>query len=225
MEKKNKRSVVLLGGGFSDGEYLELDEFLLQTVETKRPRVCFVPTASGDSLGYIERFYTGMSNYEADLCHLELFRRTVTDLDAYLREVDIVYVGGGNTANMLAVWRLHGLDSALWKAYERGVVLAGISAGAACWFEACLTDSFGALASLRDGLKILPGSFCPHYDTEENRAEIYGDAIMSGLLPSGIGLDDGVAVRYEDETLVEVCHSNSQRGVHYVSSPPVHGAN
>ena len=134
------RTIVLLGGGFSDQEHLDVDEFLVESSPVPRPTICFVPTASGDSQGYVERFYDGMSRFECTLTHLDLFRRTVVDLDAFLAEQDIVYVGGGNTANLLAIWNLHGLDVALTKAYRRGTVLAGISAGSACWFDACLTS-------------------------------------------------------------------------------------
>lgn len=212
----HQRSLVLLGGGFSDNEYPELDRFLLGISDAERPRVCFVPTASGDSRGYIERFYSGLSGYNCVLTHLELFRRDVADLDDYLSRVDIIYVGGGNTANLLEVWRLHALDTVLRRAYERGTVLAGISAGAACWFEACLTDSFGPLAPLNDGLGILPGSFCPHYDTEEGRAGTFSGHIDRGHLPPGIGLDDGVAVRYTDETVTSVYNAREGRTVHEV---------
>ncbi|MGO1827924.1 Type 1 glutamine amidotransferase-like domain-containing protein [Candidatus Corynebacterium faecigallinarum] len=154
------RSIVLLGGGFSEDEYREVDEYLLGTVQVPTPKVCFIPTASGDSAGYVDRFYEGVSRYDCELTHLELFRRDATDPSEVVGASDIIYVGGGNTANMLSVWRLHSLDTLLVEAYRRGTVLAGISAGAACWFEACLTDSFGPLAPLNDGLGLLTGSFC-----------------------------------------------------------------
>lgn len=115
---------------------------------------------------------------------------------------------------MLTIWRLHGIDTALGQAYEHGTVFAGISASAACWFEACLTDPLGALASRQDGVQILPGSFCPHYDTEEDRAEVFADAITRRLLPPGIGLDNGVAVRYTNKTLVDVYSVADQRTIH-----------
>ncbi|MGF3055275.1 Type 1 glutamine amidotransferase-like domain-containing protein [Microbacterium sp. YY-01] len=217
--KTSKRSIVLLGGGFSDNEYPELDQFLLETSGAQRPRVCFIPTASGDSRGYIERFYNGLSDYNCDLAHLELFRRDVSDFDDFLDRMDIIYVGGGNTANMLEIWRLHKLDAALCRAYERGTVLAGISAGAACWFEACLTDSFGPLAVLNDGLGLIPGSFCPHYDSEVDRAATYSDFIRRGLLAPGVGLDDGVAIRYIDETVADVFSAQEGRSAHFVDSP------
>jgi peptidase E len=212
----NGRTVVLLGGGFSDQEYLDLDEFLLDSHPAARPRVCFVPTASGDSKGYVERFYDGLSGLHCERTHLELFRRSVTDLDGFLEEQDIVYVGGGNTANMLHIWRLHGLDSALRRAYARGIVLSGISAGSACWFEACLTDSFGTLEPLNDGLGLLPGSFCPHYNSEVERPAAFAEAIAAGALPHGHALDDGAAVRYRNEEVEEVYRCASSARLHTV---------
>lgn len=211
------RTVVLLGGGFSDQEHRELDDFLIESASVTAPRICFVPTASGDSKGYVERFYDGMAGYGCALSHLDLFRRSVVDLDAFLAEQDIVYVGGGNTANLLAVWRLHGLDRALRRAYDRGTVLAGISAGAACWFESCLTDSFADLSPFPDGLGLLPGSFCPHHNTEPGRPEAYRDAVSRGALAPGWALDDGVAARFCDEQLDVVFRVEPTADLHAVS--------
>ena len=211
------RTVVLLGGGFSDHEYVELDNYLIAAAPTSEPRICFVPTASGDSKGYVERFYDGLSGSGCALSHLDLFRRSVVDLDAFLAEQDVVYVGGGNTANLLAIWHLHGLDSALRRAYARGTVLAGISAGSSCWFDSSLTDSFGGLAPLRDGLGLIPGSFCPHYNTERERPQIYREAVRAGSLPPGLGLDDGAAARFTNEELVDVYRALPAANLHEVS--------
>jgi peptidase E len=139
-----------------------------------------------------------------DLDVLQLFARTVDDVDSLVRDQDVVIVGGGNTANMLAIWRLHGVDRALRAAYEGGTVLTGWSAGCICWFEGGTTDSFTPeLGALHDGLGFLQGSACPHYDSETRRPLVYAREIAAGLVP-GIALDDGVAARYEDECLVEV---------------------
>ena len=120
----------------------------------------------------------------------------------------MIYVGGGNTANMLAIWRVHGVDKALKKAWEAGVVLAGSSAGANCWFDASLTDSFGPnLDPLKDGLKLLPGSFCPHYDSESLRRPRYEEVVGSGALPGGYAADDGVGVLFNGHDLEEVVAS------------------
>ena len=121
---------------------------------------------------------------------------------------DVIYVGGGNTANMLAVWRVHGVDKLLREAWESGTVLCGVSAGAICWFEAGLTDSFGPdLQPLHGGLGFLPGSFCPHYDGEAARRPGFTSAIASGALPPGYAADDGVGVLFEGTALAEIAAS------------------
>ena len=146
----------------------------------ERPRVCFVPTASGDSAEYIAGFYAAFAR-RSEASHLALFARTVVDIEAMLLDQDVVYVGGGNTVNMLAVWRVHGVDRALRRAWESGVVMAGVSAGAICWFEGGTTDSFGPdLAGLSDGLGFLPGSFSPHYDGEPGRRPLFRRLVGGG---------------------------------------------
>jgi len=112
----------------------------------------------------------------------------------------VIYVGGGNTANMLAVWRVHGVDRALAEAWEQGVVLCGTSTGAICWFECGTTDSFGPIAPLHDGLGFLDGSACPHYDTEPQRRPRYLELVASGF-PGGYAIEDHAAVHFEGTEL------------------------
>src|SRR5439155_507767 len=146
------------GGSFSvEPEESLLDAYVLGLSAKPRPKICFVPTASGDSAMYITKFYEAFGD-RAEACHVGLFGRPRTDMASVLTSQDIIYVGGGNTANMLAVWRVHGVDRMLADAWERGVILTGVSAGMICWFEAGVTDSFGPLAALRDGLGLLPAS-------------------------------------------------------------------
>ncbi|MCX4633603.1 peptidase E [Streptomyces sp. RPA4-5] len=197
-------TLVLLGGGFSDDPDTLLDDFVRETAGRPRPKVCFLPTASGDAPGYIEKFHTAFGTRDCEPSHLELFRRTVTDLRAFVLAQDIVYVGGGNTANMLAVWRVHGLDGILREAYASGVLLCGISAGACCWFESAFSDSFGPPTPLADGLGLLPGSLCPHYDSEPERRPGYLAAVKDRALPAGWAVDDGAAGVFTDGRLVEV---------------------
>lgn len=194
--------IALLGGGFSIDPDPLLDDWLLGLVPTPRPRVCFLPTASGDAEAYVERFHAGLDD-RAETTTLRLFARDHRDPRSTLLAQDVIYVGGGNTANALAVWRVHGVDRAIVEAYRAGVLLCGISAGAICWFESCLTDSFGPVAVLRDGLGLLSGSACPHYDTEPARRPSYLRAVASGELPSGWALDDGAAALFTDGTLGE----------------------
>ncbi|MFJ4523616.1 Type 1 glutamine amidotransferase-like domain-containing protein [Streptomyces sp. NPDC088810] len=197
------RRVVLLGGGFSMDEDGLLDDWLLTHARNPRPRVCFVPTASGDAPGYVDRFLSAFRPRDCTPAVLPLFRRELDDdaLRAFLLAQDVVYVGGGNTANMLAVWRVHGVDRLLREACDRGTLLCGISAGANCWADAAHTDSFGPLASLRDGLGLLPGSVCPHYDSEPGRRTSYRQAVAGGTLPGGWALEDGVGALFTDGRL------------------------
>jgi len=184
-----------------------LHQYLLDLSGRERPRICFVGTASGDSESYVAGFYSTFARH-AEASHLTLFDRRIDDVAAFLLEQDVIFVGGGNTANMLAIWRVHGVDKALKAAWESGVVLAGPSAGAICWFEGGLTDSFGpALAPLNDGLKFLPGSFCPHYDSESLRRPRYEEVVGSGELPSGYAADDSVGILFNGRDVEEVVAS------------------
>ena len=195
------------GGGFSmEPENPVLDDFLLRLAGRPRPKVCFVPTASGDNPEYINRFQDVLSD-RAETSVLRLFTREHEDVRRFLLEQDIVYVGGGSTANLLAVWRAHGLPELLAEAADRGTVLAGISAGMNCWFQASVTDSFGPnLGPLLDGLGFVEGSACPHYDGEELRAGTYKSLVADGF-PPGYAADDGCALLFEDGRLADVVAS------------------
>lgn len=138
----DRHIVAMGGGGFSDEDPL-LDEFILGLSGRERPRVCFVPTASGDAAAYIERFYAAFTRRACEPSHLPLFQPPYPPIGELLLSQDVIYVGGGSTANMLAVWRIHGIDEVLRRAWERGTVLCGVSAGGLCWFQAGVTDSLG----------------------------------------------------------------------------------
>ncbi len=196
------RRIVACGG--RELWYPTLIDHVLSFAKRERPKVLFVPTASGDHDFYVRVFRMAFGGRPCDLDVLQLFSRTVDDIDALIRDQDVVIAGGGNTANMLAIWRLHGVDTALRAAYDGGTILTGWSAGCICWFEGGTTDSFTPdLGPLHDGLGFLKGSASPHYDSEARRPMVYAREIAAGL-PPGIALDDGVAARYEDERLVEV---------------------
>ena len=206
------------GGGFSMEPETTLDDYVLDLVDAELPRVCFLPTASGDSAEYTERFYQAFQG-RAEPTHLGLFARSVEDPTAFLLEQDVVYVGGGNTANMLAVWRTHGVDLALRRAWQEGVSLCGVSAGCLCGFEGGVTDSFGpALGPLRDGLGFLPGSNSPHYD-HEGRRPLYHQLIREGL-PAGIAADDGAALHFVGTELVRVVTSREGARAYRVERTP-----
>jgi peptidase E len=195
-----ERQVVAIGGA---GLGSAIDEFVLGLTGVERPRVCFVPTASAESPELVVRFYEAFAG-RAVASHATFFPWPRPDLREHVLAQDAIVVGGGNTANMLAVWRVHGFDAVLREAWERGIVLFGSSAGAICWFEAGVTDSFGPqLEGMRDGLGFLPGSACPHYDGEERRRPVYRRLVAQGF-PPGIALEDLVAAHYVGTELAEV---------------------
>lgn len=206
MSPMPERHIVALGGGGFTGEDVLLDDYILALTGKPRSKVCFVPTASGDSDFAIVRFYEAFPAERCEASHLGLFRRRVDDLRAFVLSQDVVYVGGGNTATMLAAWRVHGLDAVLREAWEAGVVMCGVSAGALCWFECGVTDSFGPLRRLDDGLGFVAGSVCPHYDTEEQRRPTYRRLVSEGLAP-GYAVEEDVGLHFVGSDLAEVVTS------------------
>jgi dipeptidase E len=173
----------------------------------ERPRLLLVPTASSEPAHVILDFYEELRD-RADVSHLSFFPWPPEDLRSLVLAQDAIYVGGGNTVNMLAIWRAHGFDAALRDAWEAGVVLCGVSAGMICWFEAGVTDSFGPqLEGLRDGLGFLTGSACPHYDGEERRRPVYQKLVTEGF-PPGVAADDLVGLHYVGTELAEAVTSS-----------------
>jgi peptidase E len=193
------------GGGFmTEGRDSRLDRYVLRLPGKRRPRVLFLPTATGNVATAIVSFHDAFGA-RARATHLDLFVRTTADLRTTVLDQDLVYVGGGSTANLLAIWRIHGLDAILAEAWAKGIVLAGVSAGGICWFEGGVTDSFGPdLAPLTAGLGLLRGTFCPHYDTEPRRRPTYQRLIGDGSLRPGWAADDGAALHFVDRELAEV---------------------
>ena len=175
----------------------KLSRYVLSLVDKPRPKVCCIPTARGDSPVDLLRYYGQFSPAVCEPTHLELFNRTVKDIREFLLGQDVIFVLGGNTANMLAIWRVHGVDAALREAWEAGVVLCGGSAGSLVWFEGGTTDSYdkNQLHPLRDGLGFLPYSHCPHYNAEDQRRPLYHRLIAEGF-PPGYAVDDGAAIHF-----------------------------
>lgn len=215
---QTRHIVAMGGGGFSFGpEWRAVDDFAVGLTGATRPRVCFLPTASGDADSYIARFYDAFPAKRYRSSHLALFDRTVADPGDFLLDQDLIFVGGGNTANMLAVWRLHGVDGALRDAWEAGVVLCGLSAGSLCWFQGGTTDSFGSeLTALNDGLGLLSGSHSPHYDGEVQRRPTYHRLVASGALPGGLAADNGVGLHFIGRELSEVVTTHAGRQAYRV---------
>ncbi len=184
------------------------------------PRVCFVPTASGDNPDYIQRFETAFAG-RAETSVLSLFGQSPWNYEdpTTLLDVDLIYVGGGSTANLLSLWRRHGVDDIMAEAAAGGTILAGISAGANCWFEASSTDSFGPLAPLTDGLGFISGSVCPHYHGEPGRAETFRKWIGTGQLPGpGLAIDDHAAVVFENLVATSVMVESAEANAYTVDS-------
>lgn len=205
-----RQIVALSGGGFlMEPDNPRLDNHLLGLLEHTRRRVCFIPTASGDAADFIVRFYRAYPASRCQPTHLSLFSRGKEELRALILEQDAVFVGPGNTLNMLALWRLHGLDAVLREAWEQGVLMCGMSAGAMCWFEGGLTDSLGPLSPFRTGLGFLPGTLCPHYDSEPARQPAYHRSIAEGL-PAGLAADDGVGFHFIDTRLTHTFSSREK---------------
>lgn len=220
MNQRPPRIVAMGGGGFSmEPENPALDRHVLALTGVPRPRVAFVPTASGDADGYVTRFYDAFRPLDCAPSHLGLFRRTIGDLREFVLAQDVIYVGGGNTLNMLALWRLHGLDAIFREAWERGVILAGLSAGALCWFEEGVTDSLGPLAPI-PALGLLPGSLCVHYDGEADRRPTFHALLAEGKLGAGYAADDGAALCFEGMALREVVTSRPAARAYQVEMGP-----
>lgn len=177
--------------------------FLVEASGRSRPRALYIGTANGDSEAQLLTWYRVMGGISQPY-DLPLFTRP-DRIEHLVEEADLVFVGGGNTVNLLAIWRIHGVDRLLAAAHERGAVLAGASAGSLCWFESGVTDSFGpALGPFEGGLGLIPGSHCPHYDAEPRRRPVYQGLVMSGGLPNGYAADDGAALVFDGPRLREV---------------------
>jgi len=195
--------ILALGGLGEDDEAARLVRFALSLTGKERPRVCLVPTATNELPEYTVRFYENLSGV-ADCSHISFFPWPRDDLREHVLAQDLIFVSGGNTANLLAIWRAHGFDEIIRAAWEQGTVLAGSSAGMICWFEAGVTDSFGPqLEGMRDGLGFLPGSACPHYDGEEQRRPVYTRLVANGF-PPGVAADDSVGLHYVGTELSQV---------------------
>ncbi|MDQ6651105.1 MAG: peptidase E [Actinomycetota bacterium] len=196
------------GGGFVPTERYgarpgPLVDHALSLTGAERPKVCALYTATADDPARIAAFYAAWAGTAARPSHLALFPMpSVDDVRAHLLSQDAVYVGGGSVANLLAVWRVHGLDEVMREAWHAGVVLFGVSAGSLCWFAGGTTDSFGPqLRPFANGLGLLPTSNCPHYDSERRRRPLYQQLVASGELPGGMAADDGVGLHYVDDEL------------------------
>jgi peptidase E len=204
------------GGGFTaDPSDPALDAFVLSLSPRPEPRILFLPTASGDATHQIARFHAAFGDRACITTVLSLFRPGPVSLRELLLEQDVVYVGGGSKRNMLAIWREHGIDRALRVAWERGIVLAGLSAGAMCWMQWGVTTSTGVPEPV-EGLGLLPGSLSVHRDGEPRRLPVYVEAVRSGRIPGGWAVDDGVGLLWRGRRLERVVSARPGAGAERV---------
>ncbi len=198
-----ERHIVGLGGvGDTDEQTSALYDYVLGLTGKARPRLLYVPTAQGDAGEAVDWFYEQFEG-RGELSHLCTFPWPPANLRELVLSQDAICVSGGSTANLLAIWRAHGIDELMREAWGGGIVLWGASAGMICWFEAGVTDSFGPQLDGLECLGFLPGSACPHYDGEEQRRPRYRELVDGGFA-EGIAADDGVALHYVGTELVEV---------------------
>jgi len=208
MQTAPPQIVAFGGGGFSmeSGNPL-LDDYVLSLCRRERPRVCFLPSASGDADHYVVRFYRAFGAERCEASHISLFRREQGpgDLRDHLLAQDLIYVGGGSVVSMLGVWRAHGIDAILREAWEAGVVLCGLSAGSLCWFEEAVSGFHGPPRRV-EGLGLLPFSNCVHYEPASERRLAYHRMLGEGMRP-GYAAEDGAALHFIDRELRRVVAS------------------
>ncbi len=197
----DRQIIAIGGGGFgrNPGEGI-IEKYILDQAESKKPNICFIPTATGDNDSYKVNYYSTFSRFSCNPTHIDLFKRT-PDLKKIIENQDIVFIGGGNTKSMLAVWRDWDLDSTLVDAYHRGVVMSGVSAGAICWFNKGITDSWENDLFLLPCLGIVNGSCCPHYDEEKNRRPAVMKMLKEGLLKDCFCIEEGSALHFKNDDL------------------------
>ena len=219
MRERPPQIVAFGGGGFSMewGNTL-LDEHVLSLTGIERPRVCFLPTASGDADHYVVRFYRAFPASRCEPSHISLFRREtgVADPREHLLGQDLIYVGGGSVVSLLGVWRAHGLDEIIREAWQAGVVLCGGSAGSLCWFADALSGFHEGPARQVGALGLLPWSNAVHYGDEPSRRKAFRTAISRGMSP-GYGAGDGAALHFLGTELHEVISSRPEARAFFVS--------
>jgi peptidase E len=216
MEKITKKIVAIGGGGFTHELDGTLDQFFLDQCIKKKIKLGFLATASKDDVKKIRLFYKRFENKNLDLSHFNLSHQ-INGFSSWLLSKDIIYVGGGNTSYMLDVWNKNSLDKVFKKAYENGIILAGVSAGAACWFDWILSDSVGPGLKPLKGISLISGSCTPH-SSEEKRIDQFELNIKNGELPPGLAIDDGVAVLFIDGKPSEVYSSRKNHKAYFVDT-------
>jgi len=214
-----RQVIALGGGGFSmEPDNPLLDRYILSQSAALKPKVCFIPTASGDAEGYIAGFYKAFSAFGCMPSHLALSRPPTADLEDYVLEKDVLYVGGGDTQRMLDIWREQGLDHILRQAWEQGVVLAGLSAGSMCWYEEGVNCDEAGQAHVVRGIGLISGSHSPHYDSEPEYRRGYHELLRSGRIGAGVGVADGAGIHYIGGKIHRIVSSRRKARVYGVEA-------
>lgn len=211
-----KKIFVMGGGGFTRDQDLKFEKYLLSLCNKKNPKICFLPQASNESRDYIVKFYQSFLSLSAQPSWISLFGRVDSGWQDIILQQDIIYVGGGNTRSMLALWKEWGMDEILRKAYEQGIVLSGLSAGMICWFNQGITDSVWPLGIVK-GLGFLSGSACPHFDTEIERQDFYIQSVANKTVESGYALYDDTGALFVDGQFAEAIKTKTGKKVKFVA--------
>ena len=196
----NTRNIIAIGGGGFGGSPGQgiIEQYILNQTRKKRPKICFIPTATGDNEAYKVNFYSTFSKLNCEPTHLDFFKRT-PDLKKLILNQDVIFVGGGNTKSMLAVWKEWKLDKILKEAYRNGIVMSGVSAGAICWFQNGITDSWASELKIMPCLNFVRGTCCPHYDEEPERKPFVKNLLDRKKVKKIYAVDGGVALHIKNE--------------------------
>ena len=214
MNKIHKKIISIGGGGFTHQSDKNLDEFVLNQCEVKNIKIGFLATASKDDKKKINFFYNRFEKLNLQLSHFNLCTE-VKNFSEWILNKDIIYIGGGNTAYMLKVWKEQNLSRYFKKAYEKGINLSGVSAGAVCWFDWILTDSIGSVLQPIKGINLISGSCTPH-SSDSKRINQFELNIKNNKLPPGIAIDDGVAVLFIDGKPSQVYSSRKNHDAYFI---------
>jgi peptidase E len=205
-----KKLLIMGAGGYTLEPASNLiDQYFIEKIGKTSPKICLLPTACAEQQGTIDKFGDYFQGYGAITSHVSLFAVEIEDIESHLIQQDGIYITGGNTRSMLALWKEWEVTQALKKAYEAGVVICGISAGAMCFFEEGLSDSLPSQYMRLDCLGYLSGSFCPHFDQGGERAMVFRKLIRDNKMKPGIALEDGIALYFENGILSEIIRSRN----------------
>ena len=214
---KSRDIIAIGGGGFgaNPGQGI-IEDYILKQTKKKNPKICFIPTATGDNEAYKVNFYSTFTNLDCCPSHLDFFKRT-PDLNDLILNQDAIFVGGGNTKSMLAVWKEWGLDKILKKAYKDGVVMSGVSAGAICWFQNGITDSWASILKIMPCLNLIKGTCCPHYDEEPERRPTVKKLLLNNKINNVFAVDGGAALHIRDEKIFKSVVFKKEKNSYLVS--------